>query len=99
VSFGFNAGPADGNAGRMTEGAIMNYQQMRGLPQTGKPDRALLDQLRDDPAPKVVVAAPRTPPPPPPASPYVQRQRRSDGLDFVRDADARLSHWFQSLSN
>jgi hypothetical protein len=96
LSFGFNPGPLDGDVGRMTVGAVMNYQQQRGLAQTGQLDRALLDQLRQDPAPKVVASQPqqlhtrRAPPP--------QQQRRSDGLDFVRDADARLSRWFQSLS-
>lgn len=103
LAFGFNAGPADGNAGRMTEGAIMNYQQKRGLPQTGKPDRALLDQLRDDPAPKVVAQQPPSRPQPQNAPPSraasTGTQRRSDGLDFMRDADARISRWFQSLSN
>jgi hypothetical protein len=109
LAFGFNAGPADGNAGRATEGAIMNYQQKRGLPQTGTPDRALLDQLRDDPAPKVVAQQPQPPgrtqpqnayqnaPPSRAANPGTQR--RGDGLDFMRDADARISRWFQSLSN
>ena len=109
-AFGFNAGPADGNAGRVTEGAIMNYQQKRGLPQTGKPDRALLDQLRDDPAPKVVAQQPQPPSRAQPQSAQPQNappsraantgtQRRGDGLDFMRDADARISRWFQSLSN
>ena len=123
LAFGFNAGPADGNAGRMTEGAIMNYQQKRGLPQTGKPDRALLNQLRDDPAPKVAAqqpparAQPRCIQPqyaqpqyaqpqyapgqgaPPSRAANAGTQRRSDGLDFMRDADARISRWLQSLSN
>jgi hypothetical protein len=101
LAFGFNAGPADGNAGRMTEGAIMHYQQKRGLLQTGKPDRALLDQLRQDPAPTMVASQP-----PPKSQSRAQPsrtasagpQRRSDGLDFVRDADDRLSRWFQSWS-
>ena len=108
LAFGFNAGPADGNAGRMTEGAIMNYQQKRGLPETAKPDRALLNQLRDDPAPKVV--AQQQPPSraqpqnasqnaPPSRAANAGTQRRGDGLDFMRDADARISRWFQSLSN
>ena len=50
--FGFNPGPADGVAGRMTAGAVMNYQQSRGQPQTGDIDRDLLEQLRQDPAPR-----------------------------------------------
>jgi peptidoglycan hydrolase-like protein with peptidoglycan-binding domain len=96
LSFGFDPGPLDGNLGRMTVIAVMNYQQQRGRAQTGQLDRALLDQLRQDPAPKVAASQPqqlrtsRAPPPP---------QRRSDGFDFVRDADARLSRWFQSLSH
>ena len=57
--FGFNPGPADGVAGRMTAGAVMNYQLSRGQPQTGDIDRDLLEQLRQDPAPQVA--------PPPPA--------------------------------
>jgi hypothetical protein len=51
--FGFNPGPADGVAGRMTAGAVMSYQQSRGQPQTGDIDRELLEQLRQDPAPQV----------------------------------------------
>jgi hypothetical protein len=38
----------------MTEGAIRRYQQNRGQLQTGKVDRELLEQLRHDPAPKIV---------------------------------------------
>jgi peptidoglycan hydrolase-like protein with peptidoglycan-binding domain/DNA-binding NarL/FixJ family response regulator len=53
-SFGFNPGPVDGDPGAMTEGAIRRYQQNRGQPQTGKVDRELLEQLRHDPAPKIV---------------------------------------------
>jgi peptidoglycan hydrolase-like protein with peptidoglycan-binding domain len=97
LSFGFDPGPLDGKLGRMTVIAVMNYQQQRGRAQTGQLDRALLDQLRQDLAPKVAASQPqqlRTSHAPPP-----QQQRRSDGLDFVRDADARLSRWFQSLSH
>ncbi|MPZ30892.1 MAG: hypothetical protein GEV13_07820 [Rhodospirillales bacterium] len=56
--FGFNPGPADGVAGRMTAGAVMSYQQSRRQLQTGEVDRELLEQLRQDPAPQVA------PPPP-----------------------------------
>jgi len=51
-SFGFNPGPVDGVPGAMTEGAIVHYQQDRGQPQTGTVDRQLLEQLRQDPAPR-----------------------------------------------
>ena len=51
--FGFNPGPADGVAGRMTANAVMGYQQSRGQAQTGDIDRDLLDQLRADPTPQV----------------------------------------------
>jgi peptidoglycan hydrolase-like protein with peptidoglycan-binding domain len=107
LSFGFDPGPLDGDVGRATVAAVMNYQQQRGQPQTGQLDRALLDQLRQDPPPRV---APSQPQPPSSrtdgasqrtagsSSPPPQQQRRSGGLDFVRDADARLSRWFQSLS-
>lgn len=57
--FGFNPGPADGVAGRMTASAVMSYQQNRGQPQTGDIDRDLLDQLRQDPAPQVAPPAPQ----------------------------------------
>ena len=93
----------------MTQGAVMGYQQERGEPQTGKVDRDVLEQLRQDPAPKVAAAPPppaqRAPqswghPPPQYNSRYAGAPpRRNDGLDFVRDADARLSRWFQSLSH
>jgi hypothetical protein len=57
--FGFNPGPADGVAGRMTANAVMAYQQNRGQAQTGDIDRDLLDQLRQDPAPQVAQAPPQ----------------------------------------
>lgn len=57
--FGFNPGPTDGVAGRMTANAVMGYQQSRGQPQTGDIDRDLLDQLRQDPAPQVAPAPPQ----------------------------------------
>lgn len=57
--FGFDPGPADGVPGRMTMAAATQYQQRRGLAQTGQVDRELLDQLRQDPAPQV--AQRRTP--------------------------------------
>lgn len=61
--FGFNPGPSDGVAGPMTLAAATQYQQRRGLPETGLADRELLDQLRQDPSPQVVrqVAQRRTP--------------------------------------
>lgn len=59
--FGFNPGPVDGVAGRMTAGAVMSYQQSRGQPQTGDIDRALLERLRHDPAPQVAPPPQRTP--------------------------------------
>jgi len=58
--FGFNPGPADGVAGRMTTGAVMGYRQSRGQPQTGDVDRELLEQLRQDPAPQVAPPPTRT---------------------------------------
>ena len=106
LSFGFNPGPLDGEVGRMTVGAVMNYQQQRGRAQTGQLDRELLDQLRQDPAPKVAAAQPQSQQPRTRRAPQrtagssssPPQQPRSDGLDFVRDADAKLSRWFQSLS-
>ena len=53
LRFGFDPGPVDGAAGRLTEAAVAKYREQRALPQTGKPDRAVLDQLREDTAPKV----------------------------------------------
>ena len=42
---GFNAGPADGQAGRKTVQAIRNFQSQNGLPATGEVDLALLFNL------------------------------------------------------
>jgi hypothetical protein len=58
--FGFNPGPADGVAGRMTANAVASYQQSRGQPLTGDVDRDLLDQLRQDPSPQVAPPPQRT---------------------------------------
>ena len=92
-SFGFNPGPVDGAPGAMTEGAVMHYQQNRGQPQTGKVDRELLEQLRQDPAPQLVQRA---------AGPYARPTRspgprRSDPFEPVRAAGNRLGQWLDSL--
>lgn len=85
--FGFNPGPADGVAGRMTANAAASYQQSRGQPLSGDVDRDLLEQLREDPAPQVA--------PPPPqrtaqrARPYATA-RRDGPLD-------RLGRFLDSL--
>ena len=92
-SFGFNPGAVDGNPGRMTEGAVRRYQQDRGQPQTGEIDNALLQQLRQDPAPPAVqqvaqrAARPARSPGP----------RRSDPFEPVRAAGNRFGQWMDSL--
>jgi hypothetical protein len=92
-SFGFNPGRVDGVPGAMTEGAVMHYQQDRGQPQTGKVDRELLEQLRQDPAPQIVQRA---------AGPYARPTRspgarRSDPFEPVRAAGNSLGKWLESL--
>jgi CheY-like chemotaxis protein len=92
-SFGFNPGPVDGVPGAMTGGAVVHYQQNRGQPQTGKVDRELLEQLRQDPAPQVVQRA---------AGPYARPARspgarRSDPFQPVRAVGDRLGQWLESL--
>jgi hypothetical protein len=78
----------------MTEGAIMRYQRNRGQPQTGKVDRELLEQLRQDPAPKIVQRA---------TGPYARPTRspgprRSDPFEPVRAAGDRPGRWMESLT-
>ena len=47
---GLNPGPLDGVAGGQTATAIKEYEAAKGKPTTGKPDRSLLLQLRQEPA-------------------------------------------------
>jgi peptidoglycan hydrolase-like protein with peptidoglycan-binding domain len=47
---GLNPGPLDGVAGGQTRSAIKEYEAAKGQPSTGKLDRALLQQLRQEPA-------------------------------------------------
>jgi hypothetical protein len=47
---GLNPGPLDGLVGGQTASAIKEYEAAKGKPATGKPDRALLLQLRQEPA-------------------------------------------------
>ncbi|SEP18965.1 Putative peptidoglycan binding domain-containing protein [Rhodospirillales bacterium URHD0017] len=84
--FGFNPGPADGVAGRMTAAAVMNYQQSRGQPQSGDIDRDLLGQLRQDPAPQVA--------PPPPVMRTAHRAPRPTRSANPLD---HLGRWLDSL--
>jgi hypothetical protein len=46
---GLNPGPLDGLVGGQTASAIKEYEAAKGKPLTGKPDRALLLQLRQEP--------------------------------------------------
>jgi Putative peptidoglycan binding domain len=85
--FGFNPGPADGVAGRMTAAAVQSYQQSRGQPQTGDIDRDLLEQLRQDPAPQVA---------PPPVTRTAQRPRTQTAARHPGPFD-RLGRWLDSL--
>jgi peptidoglycan hydrolase-like protein with peptidoglycan-binding domain len=100
-TFGFNPGPVDGNAGPMTQAAVLHYQQNRGQPETGKVDRAVLDELRQDPAPPVAqrpavvqaAAQYNTPAAGPPA----RRSRSADPFEPVREAGDNIGRWLQSL--
>ena len=94
-SLGFNPGPIDGDAGAMTAGAVMHYQQARGRPRTGVIDRDLLAQLREDPTPEPAPRAARADPPPR-ATPTVV-PRRSDPFEPVRTAGDRFGRWLESL--
>jgi peptidoglycan hydrolase-like protein with peptidoglycan-binding domain len=57
-ALGFNPGPIDGSAGPLTTAALKQYQQSRGLSDSGVADKDLLATLRREPG--------STPPPPPP---------------------------------
>jgi peptidoglycan hydrolase-like protein with peptidoglycan-binding domain len=100
-SFGFNPGPIDGVAGRMTEGAVLRYEQQRGQQQTGAIDRQLLEQLRQDPAPRVQVptqvAQRPTRPDSRAASAPAPVARRADPLQPLKDGFDGLGRWIDSL--
>ncbi len=83
--FGFNPGPADGVAGRMTAAAVMNYQLSRGQGWRGDIDRDLLEQLRQDPAPQVA---------PPPVVRTAQRGARPTRSASPLD---QFGRWLDSL--
>jgi len=97
-SFGFNPGPADGVAGRTTEGAVMHYQQERGQPQTGQVDSQLLEQLRQDPAPQVAQQVAQRAARPDARATRSPAARRSDPFEPVRVAGNRLGRWLDSLT-
>jgi hypothetical protein len=84
--FGFNPGPPDGVAGRMTAAAVINYRQSRGQARSGDIDRDLLEQLRQDPAPQVA--------PPPPVVRTAQRPPRPTRSPNPLD---QLGRWLDSL--
>jgi CheY-like chemotaxis protein len=96
-SFGFNPGSVDGVPGAMTESAVMHYQRNRGQPRTGKVDRALLEQLRQDPAPQVAQRAPRPASRPVAGTTTSPGARPSDPFEPVRAAGDRLGRWLESL--
>jgi hypothetical protein len=92
--FGFNPGPVDGAAGPMTAAAAVRYRENRGLGPADTLDRDLLEDLRADPAPQVVVAQA-----PPAARPHrpPRQALRGDGFDGLRTAMGDLERWFQSI--
>ena len=96
-SFGFNPGPVDGTAGRLTEVAARRYQQARGQPQTGEIDRRLLEQLRQDPAPPVAQQVAQRGPRPDTRASRAPGSRRSDPFEPVRSAGNRVGQWLDSL--
>jgi hypothetical protein len=49
TAIGLNPGPLDGLSGAQTVAAIKQYEATKGRPQTGKLDRELLKQLRQEP--------------------------------------------------
>ena len=89
-SFGFNPGPVDANAGRLTKDAVVRYQRARGQAQTGAIDHSLLEQLRQDPAPQVAQRAAKP-------GPRATAMRRPDPFEPVRAAGDRLGRWMDSL--
>lgn len=88
--FGFDPGPIDGDAGPRTLAAARQYRESRNQPQSEEIDRALLDQLRLDPAP--VVVAPVQ---------VAQRGRRAGpttrGGSRPANPFDRLGRWLDSL--
>jgi hypothetical protein len=44
---GFDPGPVDGTLGRMTRSAVMQFQDSRGLPETGDLDDVTLGELHE----------------------------------------------------
>lgn len=97
-SFGFNPGPVDGTAGRMTEGAVRRYQETRGRPRTGEIDRQLLEQLRQDPAPAIVQRVAQRAARPDTRATRSPGQRRADPFEPVRAAGDRFGRWLASLT-
>ena len=96
-TFGFNPGPVDGTAGRLTEVAVRRYQQARSQPQTGEVDRRLLEQLRQDPATPVAQQVAQRG-----ARPDARASRspasRRDPFEPVRSAGNRFGQWLDSLA-
>lgn len=96
-SFGFNPGPVDGTAGRLTEVAVRRYQQARGQTQTGAIDRRLLEQLRQDPAPPVAQQVAQRGPRPDARANRPPGSRRADPFEPVRAVGDRFGQWLDSL--
>jgi peptidoglycan hydrolase-like protein with peptidoglycan-binding domain len=96
-SFGFNPGPVDGVAGRMTERAAQRYQQERGRQQTGTVDRELLEQLRQDPTPPPMRTTERPPPRRYPPMNQTAVARRNDPLQPLKDGLDGVGRWIDSI--
>jgi hypothetical protein len=102
TEFGFQPGPIDGTAGPRTLEAIARYQEQRGLAPSGTLDRDLLQQLRQDPAPKVVAVAQRrrSPAPYAPAqasAPQTSPKPNAGIFEPVRLAGQQITNWLSKV--
>ena len=97
--FGFNPGPLDGAPGPVTQAAAARYRESRGRPQAELVDRDLLEQLRQDPAPRVAATqvTSRTAPPGPVRATNSSSVSPSDPFESLRAAANRFEQWVQSL--
>ena len=98
-SFGFNPGPVDGAAGRMTEGAVRRYQRDRARPadRRDRPPTAGASSVRI-PLPRLPSKSPSAPHGLTVVRPHSSRPRRSDPFEPVRIAGNRFGQWLESLT-
>lgn len=98
IALGYLTGSADGDFGAKTEAALIAYQDMAGLPETGECDYNTFQSITSSSAPVAPTAAPT---PKPTAKPSYDDDGYSGGTTYIGNKNTKKFHysWCSSVDD